>query len=254
MSDKGIMKKIIYLNEPNYDDPEKYREYIKKANNFSCSYCTITESESSGATFNIDHFKPKKLFPQYYATCSNLRYSCPRCNSYKRARWIEEKNGCIRDCDNCNNMVCHENIDRFVDGLYDDPSKLFDVDEEGRLYSVNISKPAEYTIRFLRLNRIQLIKLRKIRRYIDLWRKELVVHKQNVSTQKINVSKKMNRFDAYKTRTVMNEHSALMAEIITTMFELLEAQLIKEEYVIEEQIKRIDCLLANEYESDNVIR
>ena len=59
----GIMPKLEYLNPPKYDQYSKYREYLRKATDFSCAYCTISESESPGATFNIDHFRPQKEFP-----------------------------------------------------------------------------------------------------------------------------------------------------------------------------------------------
>lgn len=253
-SNSGIMKKIVYVNEPVYDDPEKYRDYIKKANEFSCAYCTITESESSGATFNLDHFRPKKLFPQYYSTCNNLRYSCPRCNSYKRARWIEEKNGCIRNCELCKNKVCDKNVERFVDNLKEDPADIFVIDDEGYLYSANNSKPADYTIKYLRLNRSQLIKLRKIRRYIDLWREELVELKANVSAQKINVLDNKKKFENLKSGTILEGRNGRLAEIVSKMFEMLELQLEQEECIIDEQIRKIDSLLINEYESDSVLK
>lgn len=70
----GIMPKLEYLNPPKYDQYSKYREYLRKATDFSCAYCTISESESPGATFNIDHFRPQKEFPSLEASCENLRY------------------------------------------------------------------------------------------------------------------------------------------------------------------------------------
>ena len=59
----GIMPKLEYLNPPKYDQYPKYREYLRKVTDFSCAYCTISESESPGATFNIDHFRPQKNSP-----------------------------------------------------------------------------------------------------------------------------------------------------------------------------------------------
>lgn len=97
----GIMPKLEYLNPPKYDQYPKYRDYLRKVTDFSCAYCTISESESPGATFNIDHFRPQKEFPSLEASCENLRYTCPRCNSYKRSRWIQRTAGCIRDCKTC---------------------------------------------------------------------------------------------------------------------------------------------------------
>lgn len=119
----GIMPKLEYLNPPKYDQYPKYRKYLRKATGFSCAYCTISESESPGATFNIDHFRPQKEFPSLEASCENLRYTCPRCNSYKRNRWIQRTAGCIRDCKTCTTHVCKENIPRFIDTLKELPSE-----------------------------------------------------------------------------------------------------------------------------------
>lgn len=111
----GIMPKLEYLNPPKYDQYPKYRDYLRKVTDFSCAYCTISESESPGATFNIDHFRPQKEFPSLEASCENLRYTCPRCNSYKRSRWIQRTAGCIRDCKTCvaDGLFCRE-----IDGLF----------------------------------------------------------------------------------------------------------------------------------------
>lgn len=126
------MPKLEYLNPPKYDQYSKYREYLRKATDFSCAYCTISESESPGATFNIDHFRPQKEFPSLEASCENLRYTCPRCNSYKRNRWIQRTAGCIRDCKTCTTHVCKENIPRFIDTLKELPSEHIFLNEDDR--------------------------------------------------------------------------------------------------------------------------
>lgn len=250
----SIMKKLIYLDEPVYDEPEKYRQYVRTASEFSCTYCTITESESCGATFNIDHFRPQKLFPQYYATCSNLRYSCPRCNSYKRARWIEKESGCIRDCDKCKNKLCQRNSERFVDCLLEDPLVYMELGDDDKLYPIKDSKPADYTIKYLRLNRMQLIKLRKIRRHIYLWREELINQRDVISTQKNDIAEKQKIFQSCKDKLTKDTKSTQMVQIIETMFELLEMHIQKEECIIEEQLKKLDVLLINEYQADDVFK
>ena len=129
----GIMPKLEYLNPPKYDQYPKYRDYLRKVTDFSCAYCTISESESPGATFNIDHFRPQKEFPSLEASCENLRYTCPRCNSYKRSRWIQRTAGCIRDCKTCTTHVCKENIPRFIDTLKELPSEHIFLNEDDML-------------------------------------------------------------------------------------------------------------------------
>ena len=156
---ESVMHQLVYAKPPTYSRHSQYRDYLRLASQYACAYCTITESENPGATFNIDHFRPKTLFPSLKSTCQNLRYSCPRCNSYKSNRWISVDNGCIRNCEECERKVCKDNIDRFIDVLTEDPSAMLYLGEDNKLYACSGSKPADYTIRYLRLNREQLIKL-----------------------------------------------------------------------------------------------
>ena len=175
----GIMPKLEYLNPPKYDQYPKYREYLRKVTDFSCAYCTISESESPGATFNIDHFRPQKEFPSLEASCENLRYTCPRCNSYKRSRWIQRTAGCIRDCKTCTTHVCKENIPRFIDTLKELPSEHIFLNEDDMLCAYSGSNPANYTIKYLRLNRAQLVKLRHTRRFMDSWLDDLLKKRES---------------------------------------------------------------------------
>ena len=168
------MKKLQYKNIPSKSSYGKYREYLRIAADYSCSYCTISESESAGATFNIDHFRPRKYFPHLQDDCTNLRYACPRCNSYKRDNWISESVGCIKDCDSCKSKACLQNTPRIIDCINEDPTKLIVLNDKCELLPINTSKPAEFTIKQLRLNRAQLIKLRNTRKHIDLWRQRLL--------------------------------------------------------------------------------
>lgn len=173
----SIMPKLNYLNPPVHRTYSSYRDYLRTMSNFSCSYCTIRENESPGATFQIDHFKPKIYFPQLITSCNNLRYSCPRCNSYKSNIWISEINGCNRKCEDCTNKVCLQNVERFIDSLIENPEEFITLGENSLLYAINNYNPAVYTIKYLRLNRSQLVKLRHIRNFLDSWEKELVERK-----------------------------------------------------------------------------
>jgi len=70
---------------------KKYRVYKPKLRvEFShrCAYCETREPEIGGSkSFHIDHYKPKKLFPELIYTYNNLIYSCRDCNDYKRDYW-----------------------------------------------------------------------------------------------------------------------------------------------------------------------
>ncbi|ABX40657.1 HNH endonuclease [Lachnoclostridium phytofermentans] len=247
----SIMKKLKYNNKPTYNKPSGYREYLREISDYSCEYCTITESECSGATFNIDHFRPKAYFPQYFSTCENLRYTCPRCNSYKNDKWIETEKGCIRNCEQCNNKACHENISRFIDNLYEDPQEVLELDDYGVLKAISGSNPADYTIKFLRLNRAQLIKLRKIRRFIDLWNEELLAKRKEILLRNENLSLKIKRFDELKRHTFHSPKEECMLKIISTTLELLQIQIDQELVLINDQLEKIEVLQKNRKISDD---
>ena len=121
------IEKLQYSNPPSYKTIKSYRPYLREVSKYTCSYCGISEAECSGATFNIDHFRPQTLFPDFSTTCSNLRYSCPRCNSYKSDNWITKEQGCIRNCAQCSNKVCTQDIARFIDTLNEAIRKQKDV-------------------------------------------------------------------------------------------------------------------------------
>ena len=184
---ESVMHQLIYANPPTYSRYSQYRDYLRSVSQYACAYCTITESENPGATFNIEHFRPEALFPSLKSTCQNLRYSCPRCNSYKSDRWIPVDKGCIRDCQKCEQKACKDNIDRFVDVLSEDPTGMLYLGEDNKLHAFSSSKPADYTIKYLRLNRDQLIKLRHVRRFMDSWQKDLVAKKKDAEEKLVKI-------------------------------------------------------------------
>ena len=234
------IKKITYDNPPKYDLPEKYRDYIAKNCNYSCVYCSLMESENLGATFNIDHFKPKVLFPSLFADCENLRYSCPRCNSYKRAKWISEEDGCSRKCDSCINKVCKTDIPRFVDCLNEDPDDYFFVSSDYKILGKNNSKVAQYTIDALRLNRLQLVKMRRVRDELNKLRFDIKSIKNNLKTRRAKVSSSKANFDEYKENSRGNDDLIGAIEIL---FEMIILHIEQEETYLDHLEKRIDKLI-----------
>lgn len=216
----SIMHKLEYMNPPKgikyYNST--MRKYLREHSDYSCSYCTITESESPGATFHIDHFKPKSKFPIFEDECINLRYCCPRCNLMKSDFWITEEEGCIRDCENCHTKPCLGNMYRLIDAYYEDPKTFLVLHKDDKLYPVNGSKPAIHTIKCLRLNRPQLIKLRKIRRILNLWKRELEDRKKYAIEIIEKVRSKKGFFNTLSIQDAKNRI------YIDTLFEILEVQ------------------------------
>lgn len=246
----AIMPKLEYIDPPQYKAYSSYREYLRKSTNYSCAYCTISESESPGATFNIEHFRPKKYFASLKAKCENLRYSCPRCNSYKGDLWISEADGCSRNCEECEQPACIKNINRFIDTIQEEPSEVIFLGEDDKLYAYNGSKPANYTIQYLRLNRAQLIKLRHIRRFMDSWLLELQ-NKRKKAVEYLETMKKGQKEQIISRDS--DEKSNINHNIIATMYEMIVRQAENSVLLIDEEICRLNYLIAQRSGSDEVI-
>ena len=247
---ESLMKKIVYNNMPTYDSPEGYREYVAKSCEYSCVYCTLTESESSGATFNIDHFRPKKLFPKLYSDCSNLRYACPRCNSYKRARWIAQEYGCIRDCENCNNKACKNKIPRFIDGLEEDPEDFLIMNSDNIIVPKNNSKAGKYTIDSLRLNRAQLVKIRKLRAFIKEWEDEIDGMLHVIDEKQRALDDKKKHIDQIKRTVNASGREGYLLNIIVLNLESFADELGLERERIAREKSKINYIQTNLCGSD----
>lgn len=162
----NIGARLVYNDIPSFNEYSQYRDYLRIASNYSCTYCTLTENESPGSTFHIDHFRPFSKFKSLENDCTNLRYSCPKCNAHKSNKWISTDEGCIFDCNSCKEKSCEKNIERFINVLIEDPNDyLFCKDE--LIYSRNDEAIGTYVIDKLRLNRPQLQKIRLIRAEYD---------------------------------------------------------------------------------------
>ncbi len=248
------MKKLEYNNVPNENSYEKYREYLRINSDYSCAYCTITESESPGGTFNLDHFRPKKYFPQLKTNCFNLRYSCPRCNSYKRDHWISKDVGCINNCEECQTNVCTKDVFRFIDCLLEEPSDFIKLDGGGKLKAINGSKPAEYTIKYLRLNRDQLMKLRNVRRFLELWKQDLLQMLIKSKDQIINIELQLDEFNAIHTQDNYVEYKKedqLLVKVARIQFDMLLLQARHSKDFIEAELNRIEYISNKRLSSDS---
>lgn len=248
----AVMTKLQYIDPPEYGVYGRYREYLRKSTHYSCAYCTISESEAPGATFNIEHFRPRKYFPELATKCENLRYSCPRCNSYKGDLWILEATGCSRDCEKCTHHVCQENIARFINPMREDPSKAIFWGEDDRLYAYNGSKPADYTIKYLRLNRAQLIKLRHVRRFMDSWLDDLQLRRKKAVECLDEIRIKQRDFsDAIKSTS--SGQNPNYQDAIATMYEMMATQSEQSLLFIDEEIRKLNVLINLRSGSDEVI-
>jgi len=92
----------------------------------------------------IDHFRPKSLFPRLVASYSNLHYCCNECNTYKADRWPS-------DAELTNGY-------RFVEACVDDPDEHYEFVD---LVMKPRTRPAEFTVSALRLDRPALLSRRR---------------------------------------------------------------------------------------------
>lgn len=65
------------------------KELLVKDFNNSCGYCGDKDIFLGGINaYHVDHFAPKKNFPELSTTYDNLVYSCPFCNISKSNKWV----------------------------------------------------------------------------------------------------------------------------------------------------------------------
>lgn len=82
-----------------YSSYGKYKPFLRDNFNKRCGYCDGLDIYAGGSRgFQIDHFKPKKLFPDLETEYDNLVYSCSYCNRAKWDHWKDD-NGFIDPCD-----------------------------------------------------------------------------------------------------------------------------------------------------------
>ena len=251
---RGIMQKLTYTNPPQYRTYSSYRKYLRSVSNCSCTYCTITESESPGATFVIEHFRPKSLFKDLECECTNLRYACPRCNSYKSDLWISAEQGCAKNCPDCGTHICHTNIERFVDCLIEDPDQLMYLKEDNTIYAYSGSFAAKYTIEFLRLNRSQLVKLRYVRRFMESWREELNTKLKDAEQYRQSLDDKKHEFEAaFVADQFKNEKERIQHDMSITLYDMMIIQSDQSILFIKNEINKLDHLLDNRTGNDEII-
>ncbi len=80
---------IVRQHAPLPGRPYKtYKPFLREDFNFRCAYCEINELSFGGMrSFTVDHFRPKKKFPELISQYGNLYYACRDCNNWKHDHW-----------------------------------------------------------------------------------------------------------------------------------------------------------------------
>lgn len=72
-----------------YASYRSYKNDLRRDFNNRCGYCDADDHYSGGVrSYQIDHFAPKKLFPDKENEYANLVYSCFYCNNGKSDTWL----------------------------------------------------------------------------------------------------------------------------------------------------------------------
>jgi len=78
-------KHVRRLQPGPYKNYRSYKTHLREEFHQKYIYCRLPDG--LGATFGVEHYRPKNRFPKFEATYSNLFYACNRCNCLKRDYW-----------------------------------------------------------------------------------------------------------------------------------------------------------------------
>ena len=124
----------------------KFRPHVRRDFNECCAYCLMPELWAGGENnFELDHFRPKHVFPNLRMDFHNLYWSCRVCNGNKWNHWPSER--------------LQKQGTGFVDFCRDDFHDHFRLSLGGLWIPQTPS--ADYTEQILKLNRSHLVKLRR---------------------------------------------------------------------------------------------
>ena len=115
-----------------------------------CVYCCISDAHFGGIrNFHVEHFRPKKKFPELEQVIANLFYACSICNVFKGDDWPAEPGGAALD------------YPHYPDPSVTDYAEMFAVHPiTARVDGANVT--ARYLIEKLNLNRAQVLRNRKL--------------------------------------------------------------------------------------------
>src|SRR5713101_7464175 len=67
---------------------QAYRPHVREDFRETCAYCLLHELWAAGVeNFELDHFYPRKYFPERLNDYYNIYYSCHPCNHIKHDKW-----------------------------------------------------------------------------------------------------------------------------------------------------------------------
>lgn len=161
-----LHRRSRYSNHKKYRD---YREEIQEDCQHRCVYCDIHELEAGGAkNMTLDHFRPRKLYPNLVNDPSNLLWSCSPCNGLKGNDWPA----------GANNGTTINGGYGYIDPFAIDRKDYFQIGDDGRF--IPLKDPAQWMIDWLALNRPFL---RYVRHRRDLVYEGLLTLEKHFTTE-----------------------------------------------------------------------
>ena len=134
-------------------DYQAYREYVRTDFCHRCAYCLMAELFAAGKeNFELDHFRPKSVFPDKAKDFYNLYYACHPCNMSKHDFWPPQE--------------LEARGINFVDLCKDEFETHFRLCEDGTC--AGKTESGQYTIDILRLNRDHLVRARRLLKRLQL--------------------------------------------------------------------------------------
>ena len=74
---------------PPFNDHRQYKPYLRREFDSRCVYCRKSDLDQEPGAFQVEHYRPRKYFPNLATTYSNLFYACSTCNIFKADYWSE---------------------------------------------------------------------------------------------------------------------------------------------------------------------
>lgn len=106
-------------------DYHDYRNQLRVDFNYRCGYCDDRDAPRA-ASFEIDHFVPKKVDSSRVADYSNLVYACRLCNNAKRAKWPTG-----------DKSICNNGTEGWIDPCSKEYEQQFERLEDGKIHPLS---------------------------------------------------------------------------------------------------------------------
>ncbi len=132
--------------QPKHGTYRDWKHQVAKECSYLCVYCAITEGAFGGTrNFHVEHYRPRRGFPELSDDILNLFYACAICNCFKSDDWPRDP--------------CLE-VPSYPDPSTVDYNGLFEMDSTYMLVGKHVA--SRYVVERLHLNRAQLVVQRRV--------------------------------------------------------------------------------------------